>query len=98
MPNAQCREFAMPTEPHLFATPSPVYATRRDFLRLTGSGFGMLALTGLLEQMGLPSAKAAEAAIALPSHAPLNPLAAHPAQFPAKAKHVIWLFMNGGPS
>ena len=27
-----------------------------------------------------------------------NPLAAKPAHFPAKAKRVIWLFMNGGPS
>ena len=29
---------------------------------------------------------------------PLNPLAARPASFPGAAKHVIWLFMNGGPS
>jgi hypothetical protein len=28
----------------------------------------------------------------------LNPLASHPSHFPGKAKSVIWLFMNGGPS
>ena len=28
----------------------------------------------------------------------LNPLAPQPPHFPAKAKSVIWLFMNGGPS
>ena len=28
----------------------------------------------------------------------LNPLAPRPRHFPAKAKSVIWLFMNGGPS
>ena len=28
----------------------------------------------------------------------MNPLAARPPHFPAKAKHVIHLFMNGGPS
>ena len=32
-----------------------------------------------------------------PSTRPLT-LAAKPAHFPAKAKNVIWLFMNGGPS
>ncbi len=27
-----------------------------------------------------------------------NPLAPHPGHLPAKARSVIWLFMNGGPS
>jgi hypothetical protein len=52
---------------------------------------GMLALASLLTQEGLitPVDGATE---------PLNPLAAKPAHFAAQAKHVIWLFMNGGPS
>jgi hypothetical protein len=29
---------------------------------------------------------------------PLDPMAPKPSHFPAKAKSVIWLFMNGGPS
>jgi hypothetical protein len=76
--------------PKLFALPHPIYPTRRDFLRRTGGSFGMLALTGLLEQQGLlASADAGRG---------LHPLAPRPAHFPAKARSVIWLFMNGGPS
>src|ERR1051325_6099615 len=67
---------------HLFAQPS---VSRRDFLRRSGSGFGLLALSSLLSQ----SAGAAQA---------INPLAAKPSHFPVKAKSVIWLFMNGGQS
>jgi hypothetical protein len=77
--------------PKLFAPPPPIYRTRRDFLKRVGNGFGLLALAGLLEQEGLliNSVPAAEA---------LNPLAPKQSHFPAKAKSVIWLFMNGGPS
>jgi hypothetical protein len=79
------------TIPRLFAPPHPEFASRREFLARAGSGFGMLALAGLLdaehasadERRGLP---------------PPNPLAPRVAHFPAKAKSVIWLFMNGGPS
>src|SRR3954468_24727655 len=78
--------------PHYFAPPPPAYASRRDFFRRAGSGFGLLALAGLLDQEGL-LAPAAHAAVAPPT-----PLAPRPSHFPAKAKTVIWLFMNGGPS
>ncbi len=55
--------------------------TRRDLLRLTGSGLGMVGLSKLLaDQSGA------------------SPLAAKPPHFPAKAKHVIHLFLNGAPS
>ena len=70
--------------PHLFSPGHPRYSTRRDFLSSAGAGFGMLALNALL-------AKEAK------GQSP-NPLAARPSHFPAKAKSVIWLFMNGGPS
>src|ERR1051326_360986 len=72
----------------VFAPPSPAFATRRDFLRRAGNGFGLLALTGLLGQEKLWAATTPAT----------NPLAPKPPHFPAKAKSVIWLFMNGGPS
>src|SRR6516162_7221813 len=76
----------------LFAPPPPIYGTRREFLKRVGNGFGLLALAGLLDNEGLlaPTVRGAEAAI--------NPLAPKEPHFPAKAKSVIWLFMNGGPS
>ena len=76
--------------PHFFADPHPAFCSRRDFLRRTGSGFGMLALTTMLAEAGLLGATAQGAAV--------NPLGAKIAHFPVKAKSVIWLFMNGGQS
>ncbi len=65
---------------------SPLAAfTRRRLLQQAGGGFGMLALQQLLQSSSL----------AAPSG---NPMATRPAHFPGKAKSVIWLFMNGGPS
>src|ERR1051326_3514395 len=63
------------------------YASRRDFLTAAGGGFGMLALCALLEQEKLRAATAE-----------VNPLAPKPPHFQAKARHVIYLFMHGGPS
>src|SRR5437764_919907 len=80
------------TTPKLFASPHPIYPTRREFLRRTGNGFGLLALAGLLERQSL------EASPATVGEMLLHPLAPRPPHFPAKAKSVIWLFMNGGPS
>src|SRR5215213_4636876 len=85
------------TVPKIFAPLSPAFRTRRDFLRRAGGGAGLLALAGLLDSerlLGPSTAGAAEATAA----GPLNPLAPRPSHFPAKAKSVIWLFMNGGPS
>lgn len=69
--------------------PSVPYS-RRELLARGGTGFGMLALTGMLSEQGLLSDARAEAA-----SGPLSPKAPH---FPAKAKQVVHLFMNGGPS
>ncbi len=71
--------------PRLFAPPSPAYRSRREFLTRAGGGLGLLALADLLARGDEP--------VGSP-----NPLAPRPAHFPAKAKSVIWLFMNGGPS
>jgi hypothetical protein len=81
------------TLPKLFATPSPLYPSRRAFLRRSGAGFGMLALTGLLDGQRLLVPEAA--AETVPA---ANPLLSHAGHFPGKAKAVIWLFINGGPS
>ena len=58
--------------------------SRRDILRTASAGFGYLAFAGLTTQ-------AAEAE----SNNPLSPKQPH---FPAKAKRVIFLCMQGGPS
>jgi hypothetical protein len=72
----------------LFAPPPPSYRSRREFLQKAGTGFGMIALAGLMKQENLlaqgPMAR--------------NPLAPKNGHFAAKARSVIWLFMNGGPS
>jgi hypothetical protein len=64
--------------------------SRRHFLRTAGTGLGMLALPALLHAETAPSvADAARAS---------NPLAPRPPHFPAKAKHIIHVYLNGGPS
>jgi hypothetical protein len=79
--------------PHLIATPPSHYASRRQFLRHAGSGAGLLALAALMQDQGLlPAAQAASPGVAI------NPMAPRQSHFPSKAKNVIWLFMNGGPS
>jgi hypothetical protein len=60
-----------------------LFSTRRDFLKRCGMGLGAIAADGLLH-----SADAASS----------NPLIAHAPQFGGKAKHVIHIFANGGPS
>ena len=65
------------------------FLTRRDFLNRCGMGLGGLALTRLMADAGL----AAE-----PTAASFNPLTPKQPHFPGRAKHVIHLFMNGGPS
>src|SRR6266480_1085561 len=57
--------------------------TRRELLKRCGMGFAGLGLSSLLAEQ--PSA----------ALTPLTPKRAH---FPGKAKRVIHLFMNGGPS
>src|SRR5271157_4250989 len=64
-------------------------STRRELLKRTGMGFGSLALAQLLGGEGLLAPARAAGSV--------NPLAPKVAHFPAKAKNVIHLFMNGGP-
>ena len=57
---------------------------RRTFLKSVGGGIGMMALGDLLARDGYAAS--------------LNPLAPKKPHFPAKAKRVIYMFMEGGPS
>src|SRR5579872_2224803 len=63
--------------------------SRRDVLAKTGTGLGMLGLVGLLGDAGAlgSSAQASEL-----SQAPKQP------HFGGRAKHVIHIYLNGGPS
>jgi len=64
--------------------------TRRQILKNSGMGMGWLGLGALLGGDGQLHAA--------PSFDPADPLAPKPAPLPAKAKRVIHIFMNGGPS
>jgi hypothetical protein len=69
------------------------YQSRRHFLQRAGAGFGAVALAALMEQWGLSRASAATTAASSG-----NPLLPKQPPLPARAKSVIWCFMNGGPS
>ncbi len=64
-------------------------SSRREFLQKAGLGFGMLGASYLLER------NAFAASVSSPMQ---HGFAAKQPDFPAKAKHVIFLFMHGGPS
>jgi len=74
-----------------FLTPSNRIGTRREFLRRSGGGLGLLALASMLDGRVVAAPESA-------TDRGLHPLAPRPPHFAAKAKSVIWLFMNGGPS
>src|SRR5580704_9081616 len=62
------------------------FCTRREMLVQSGMGLGMFGLASLF---GETQAAASQFE---------NPLSPKPPQFPAKAKHIIHVFLNGGPS
>src|SRR6185312_17456396 len=72
---------------------TPPLISRRQMLKHAGFGFGAWALLDLLARDKAIASLAPAAAPAMN-----NPLAAKMSHFPAKAKHVIFLFMQGGPS
>jgi hypothetical protein len=63
--------------------------SRRELLQRGGMGLGAVAAAALWADNEPTALAAVDAA---------NPLAPRVAHFPARAKHVIHLFMNGGPS
>src|SRR5258706_16323418 len=70
----------------MFHVPSPSQITRREALCKMGAGFGMLSFASLV---GESLAQAAEGPA---------PWMIQDPHFKPKAKHVIFLFMNGGLS
>ncbi|MGI8991384.1 MAG: DUF1501 domain-containing protein [Bryobacteraceae bacterium] len=62
-------------------------SSRREFFTRAGSGLAGMALASMLKQDGLYA-----------SNAPIDPLAPKKPHHEPKAKSVIWLFMEGGPS
>ncbi|MBC8353411.1 MAG: DUF1501 domain-containing protein [Planctomycetes bacterium] len=63
---------------------------RRQMLARSGAGAGMLGLASLLGSEGMLRAAS--------NSSTLDPLAPKQPHFEPKAKAVIWLFINGGPS
>ncbi len=63
--------------------------SRRDLLRRTANGFGLMALADLL---------AGSAGAGNTTFDPKDPVAVRKPHFAAKAKRIIFLFMHGGPS
>lgn len=72
----------------------PCGRTRREFVWEMGAGFAGLALTSFLARDGFFARNALAASSSKTSN-PLSPRAPH---FPTRAKSVIFLLMNGGPS
>ncbi len=66
--------------------------SRRELLARSGCGMGMLGLASVMQQSGLLAAETGEGT----GYA--NPLAPRQPHFPVRAKHVIHIFCNGGPS
>lgn len=64
--------------------------SRRELLARSGTGLGMMGLVGLLGDDSLLSTSQAADAV--------SPLASKQPHFEGKAKHVIHIFCNGGPS
>jgi hypothetical protein len=64
---------------------------RRELLRRMGGGFGLVGLRSLVSSQQLRAGPESKASI-------VEPLAAKMPHFPARAEHVIFLFMNGGMS
>ncbi len=75
-----------PASRHSLAS-DPRLLSRREWLARSGMGFGALGLATLLGN-ARPAAAAGY----------VNPMLPKPPQFAGKAKRVIHLFMNGGPS
>ncbi|HTI69856.1 MAG TPA: DUF1501 domain-containing protein [Candidatus Limnocylindria bacterium] len=79
---------------HHSPNPDHLAFTRREFLQQCGCGMGAVGLSALMGSLGFlaPSAKADSA----PNF--INPLTPRGPQFAGKAKRVIHIFANGGPS
>ena len=78
--------------------PTPCGKNRREFLWEVGGGFAGLALIDLLTRDGFFTRQAQAAAKSEGATTAQQFLAPKAPHFPVKAKHVVFLFMNGAPS
>jgi hypothetical protein len=72
--------------------------SRRRWLAQLGTGFGALGLASVMSEAGLLGGTAGTAAAATGGPSAASPLAPKSPHFAPRAKRVIFLFMNGGPS
>jgi len=72
--------------------------SRRQMLASSGAGFGMLGLAGVLDSQSARAAVAKTPVAPQVALASSNPLAAKAPHHTPRAKRIIFLFMNGGPS
>src|SRR5437764_15149256 len=90
--NARTEQFVsesrMGNMSHHRPNPFDSLLSRRQLLSKCGMGMGALALGTVLSQTGYGSSEISG----------VSPLGPHGPQFAGKAKRVIHLFMNGGPS
>lgn len=68
--------------------------SRRAWLQRSGCGFGWLGLQAILAQ-SITSSRVLADGLGDRLQSPLAPREPH---FPARAKRVVWIFVNGGPS
>jgi hypothetical protein len=71
----------------------PRHLTRRQMLRQMGTGLGFLGLAGVLGDARLLAGDVAHT-----ESRGGNPLAPRPPHFPPRARRVIHIYLNGGPS
>jgi hypothetical protein len=72
--------------------------SRREMLARCGTGLGTVALAGVLADDGRSQNPGTNSPGSPGSPKSVDPLAVKAPHFPAKAQHVVHLFMNGGPS
>lgn len=77
---------------HHQPNPEHLFLTRRQLLQQATIGIGSMGLASIMSSEGLLAATGQVSGYATSPLAPKQP------HFPAKAKHLIHLFMNGGPS
>src|SRR5579862_9420168 len=75
---------------HHAPNPEHLALTRRDFLHRCGMGMGAIGLANLLSGLEWPATASAENYV--------SPLLPKAPPFPGKAKRVLHIFANGGPS
>ena len=89
-----------PGSSRFIPNPTPCGRSRREFLWEVGGGFAGLGLIDLLSRSGFFSTYRAGRRARRGPAAATQPylMSPKPPHFPTRAKHVVFLFMNGAPS